>query len=117
MAKFNIKKIVVFSVVVVALVHAIVPISAIEEGEPKQLWDQCLTKMTPKCTLDIVESVFWNGTVSDVCCHELVQEGKLCHDILIKYMADRPSFIAREAEYLKRRDDVWNHCASISTSA
>ncbi|KAL9308801.1 putative Prolamin-like domain-containing protein [Arabidopsis thaliana] len=51
------------------------------------------------------------------CCHDLVQEGKVCHDNLIKYIADRPSLIGREAQYLKKRDDVWSHCVSISKTA
>ncbi|XP_010556052.1 PREDICTED: uncharacterized protein LOC104825422 [Tarenaya hassleriana] len=114
MTKLNIK--IVVALAVVSVVYASLPIFAIEEGEPKQLWDECLTKMSPKCTLDIVEEIFWNGTVSDVCCRELVLEGKVCHDTLIKYMADRPSFIAREPEYLAKKDALWTRCVSIKTT-
>ncbi|KAL1208527.1 hypothetical protein V5N11_008007 [Cardamine amara subsp. amara] len=100
--------------VVVALVCAFVPVLSVEEAEAKALWNTCLVKITPKCALDIISVVFGNGTISDSCCHDLVQEGKLCHDTLIKYISDRPSLIVKEAQFLKKRDDLWAHCVSIS---
>ncbi|XP_010556157.1 PREDICTED: uncharacterized protein LOC104825511 [Tarenaya hassleriana] len=111
MTKLNIK--IAMTFVVIAMMYASMSAFAIEEEGPKQLWDECLTKMSPKCTLDIVEEIFWNGIVSDACCRELVLEGKLCHDTLIKYMADRPSFIVREPEYLAKKDALWTRCASV----
>ncbi|XP_010556062.1 PREDICTED: uncharacterized protein LOC104825433 [Tarenaya hassleriana] len=114
MTKLNIKIVVALTIVV--MVYGSLPAFAIEGGEAKQFWDKCLTKMSPKCTLDIVEEIFWNGTVSDICCRELVEEGKLCHDTLIKYMADRPSFIAREPEYLAKKDVLWARCVSVKTT-
>ncbi|ESQ28586.1 hypothetical protein EUTSA_v10019337mg [Eutrema salsugineum] len=64
---------------------------AVEETEPKKLWDQCVVKISPKCALDIIGQVFGNGAVSNPCFQELVKEGKECHDTLIKYIADRPT--------------------------
>ncbi|EFH64482.1 hypothetical protein ARALYDRAFT_315391 [Arabidopsis lyrata subsp. lyrata] len=90
--------------IVVALVCAFVPVFSVEEAEAKSLWDTCLV-------------VFGNGTLYESCCHNLVQEGKVCHDNLIKYIADRPSLIGRETQYLKKRDDLWSHCVSISKTA
>ncbi|EOA36025.1 hypothetical protein CARUB_v100221180mg, partial [Capsella rubella] len=55
--------------------------------------------------------------ITDSCCHDLVQEGKVCHDNLIKYIADRPALIARETQYLKKSDDLWSHCVAISKTA
>ncbi|XP_010556058.1 PREDICTED: uncharacterized protein LOC104825428 [Tarenaya hassleriana] len=111
MTKLSIK--IAMALAIVSVVCAFVPAFAIEEVEAKKFWDECLTKMSPKCTLDIVEEIFWNGTVSDACCRELCLEGKVCHDTLIKYMADRPSFIAREPEYLAKKDALWTRCMSI----
>ncbi|KAG7532998.1 Prolamin-like domain [Arabidopsis thaliana x Arabidopsis arenosa] len=103
--------------IVVALVCAFVPVFSVEEAEAKSLWNTCLVKITPKCALDIIAVVFENGTISDPCCNDLVKEGKVCHDTLIKYIADKPMLIAHETEYLKKSDDLWNHCVSISKSA
>ncbi|VVB16621.1 unnamed protein product [Arabis nemorensis] len=99
--------------IVVALVYAIVPVFSVEEVEAKRVWNTCLVKITPKCALDIIDVVFGNGTLSDSCCHDLVKEGKACHDTLIKYISDRPSLIAKETQYLKKRDDLWAQCVSI----
>lgn len=103
--------------IVVALVCAFVPVFSVEEVEAKSVWDTCLIKITPKCALDIIDAVFGNGTVSYSCCHDLVQEGKMCHDTLIKYISDRPGLITKETQYLKKRDDLWTHCVSISKFA
>ena len=81
---------------------------------PKKLWDQCVVKISPKCALNIISQVFGNGVVSIPCCQELVQEGKECHDTLVKYIADRPSLIGNESKYLLKRDEVWTHCVSVS---
>lgn len=103
--------------IVVALVCAVVPVFSVEEGEVKSLWDSCVVKISPKCALNIIAVVFGNGVISDPCCKDLVTEGKVCHDTLIKYIADRPTLISHETQYLKKRDDVWNYCVSISKSA
>ena len=103
--------------IVVALVCAFVPVFSVEEAEAKSLWNTCLVKITPKCALNIIYVVFENGALIESCCYDLVQEGKVCHDNLIKYIADRPSLIGRKAQYLKKRDDVWSHCVSISKTA
>ncbi|EFH38698.1 hypothetical protein ARALYDRAFT_497454 [Arabidopsis lyrata subsp. lyrata] len=84
--------------IVVALVCVFVPVFSVEEAEAKSLWNTCLVKITPKCALDIIE-------------------GKVCHDTLIKYIADKPMLIAHETEYLKKSADLWNHCVSISKIA
>ena len=103
--------------IVVALMCAFVPVLSVKEAEAKSLWDTCLVKITPKCALNIIAVVFGNGTLIESCCKDLVQEGKVCHDNLIKYIADRPSLIGRETQYLKKRDDVWTHSVSISKTA
>nr|ABI34045.1 unknown [Arabidopsis thaliana] len=115
MAKLSSHVIALF--IVVALVYAFVPVFSVKEAETKSLWNTCLVKITPKCALNIIYVVFGNGTLIESCCHDLVQEGKMCHDNLIKYIADRRSLIGREAQYLKKRDDVWSHCVSISKTA
>ena len=103
--------------IVLALGCAFVPALSIKESEAKSVWNTCVVKITPKCVLDIIAVVFENATISDSCCYEHVQEGKVCHDTLIKYIADKPTLIAQETHYLKKRDDLWNHCVSIFTTA
>ena len=115
MSKFNSQITMLF--IVLALVCAFVPAFSIEEAEANLLWKTCLVKITPKCALDIIAAVFENGTMHDPCCNDLVKEGKVCHDTLIKYIADKPMLIAHETEYLKKSDDLWKHCFSISESA
>ncbi|ESQ50211.1 hypothetical protein EUTSA_v10002170mg [Eutrema salsugineum] len=103
--------------VVVVLVCALVPAFSVVEGETKTLWDTCFLKITPKSALDIIGIVFGNRTITDVCCHDLVGEGKVCHDVLIKYISDRPHLVANETQYLKKRDDLWTHCVSVTKTA
>jgi len=98
-------------------VCAFVPAFSVEEVEANLLWNTCLVKITPKCALDIIAAVFENGTMSDLCCNDLVKEGKVCYDTLIKYIVDKPMLIAHETEYLKKSDDLSKHCVSISKSA
>ena len=99
MAKLNI---IMVSFVVLIVSNTCIPSLAVEENEPKKLWDQCVVKISPKCALNIISQVFGNGVVSIPCCQELVQEGKECHDILVKYIADRPSLIRNESKYLRK---------------
>ncbi|KAF2572415.1 hypothetical protein F2Q70_00003168 [Brassica cretica] len=94
--------------------------SVLSKSEPSRtttLWDTCLLKISPKCALDIIGVVFENLTITDACCHDLVQEGKMCHDTLIKYIAEKPHLVAHETEYLTKSDALWTHCVSISQTA
>ncbi|ESQ50220.1 hypothetical protein EUTSA_v10002218mg [Eutrema salsugineum] len=93
--------------IVVDLVCTFVPAFSVEEGEAKTLWNTCLLKITPKCALDIIGVVFENGTITDACCHDLVEEGKV-------YI---PHLVANETQYLKKRDDLWTHCVSVTKTA
>ncbi|KAG2261915.1 hypothetical protein Bca52824_068994 [Brassica carinata] len=106
--------VIMVSFVVLAVASTFNPSLAVEENEPKKLWDQYVVKISPKCALHIIYQVFGNGVASTSCCQELVQEGKECHDTLIKYIADRPSLIGNESKYLQKRDEVWAHCVSVS---
>ncbi|CAF2043191.1 hypothetical protein YC2023_107767 [Brassica napus] len=103
--------------IVVDLICAFVPAFSVEEAEAKSQWDTCLLKISPKCALDIIGVVFENLTITDACCHDLVEEGKMCHDTLINYIAEKPHLVAHETEYLKKSDDLWTHCVSISQTA
>ena len=111
MAKLNF---IMLSLVVLVVAITCVPSLAVEENEPKKLWDQCVVKISPNCALKIISQVFGDGVVSIPCCKELVQEGKECHDTLVKYIADTPSLIGNESKYLKKRDEVWAYCVSVS---
>ncbi|WZZ88403.1 hypothetical protein YC2023_116982 [Brassica napus] len=84
--------------IVVALVCAFVPAFSVEEVEAKLLWDTCLLKISPKCALEIIGALFENLTIPDACCQDLVQEGKMCHDTLIKYIAEKPHLVSHETD-------------------
>ncbi|WZZ73341.1 hypothetical protein YC2023_084711 [Brassica napus] len=84
MAKLNV---IMVSFVILVVASTCIPSLAVEENEPKKLWNQCV---------------------------ELVKEGKECHDTLVKYIAERPSLIGNESKYLQKRDEVWAHCVSVS---
>ncbi|WZZ68071.1 hypothetical protein YC2023_079441 [Brassica napus] len=101
MAKLNF---IMLSFVVLVVANTCLPSLAVEENEPKN----------PNCALKIISQVFGNGVVSIPCCKELVQEGKECHDTLVKYIADRPCLIGNESKYLQKRDEVWAYCVSVS---
>ncbi|CAN7086986.1 unnamed protein product [Brassica oleracea var. botrytis] len=111
MAKLNFT---MLSFIILVVANTCVPSLAVEENEPKKLWDQCVVKISPNCALKIISQVFGDGVVSIPCCKELVQEGKECHDTLVKYIADRPSLIGNESKYLQKRDEVWAYCVFVS---
>ncbi|KAL0737132.1 hypothetical protein Bca4012_013342 [Brassica carinata] len=98
----SVANVIMVSIVVLVVASTFIPSLAVEENEPKKLWDH------------IISQIFGNGVASISCCQELVQEGKECHDTLVKYIADRPSLIKNESKYLKKRDEVWAHCVSVS---
>ncbi|KAF8069731.1 hypothetical protein N665_1138s0018 [Sinapis alba] len=93
------------SFVILVVASTFIPSLAIDKNEPK------------KCALHIISQVFGNGVASIPCCQELVQEGKECHDTVVKYIADRPSLIRNEPKYLQKRDDVWAYCVSVSKAS
>ncbi|KAF8069723.1 hypothetical protein N665_1138s0010 [Sinapis alba] len=109
--------VIMVSFVILVMASTFIPSLAVEENEPTMLWDQCVVKISPKCALHIISQVFGNGVASIPCCQELVQEGKECHDSLVKYIADRPSLIGNEPKYLQKRDEVWAHCVSVSKAS
>ncbi|WZZ73355.1 hypothetical protein YC2023_084725 [Brassica napus] len=106
MAKLNV---IMVSFVILVVASTCIPSLAVEENEPKKLWNQCVVKISPKCALNIISQVFGSGIVFIPCCQELVKEGKECHDTLVKYIAERPSLIGNESKYLQKRDEVWAH--------
>ncbi|KAF2574985.1 hypothetical protein F2Q70_00003178 [Brassica cretica] len=71
MAHTTSRTIIVF--IVVVLVCAFVPAFSFEA---KSLWNTCLLKISQKCALDIIGVVFERLTITDACCHDLVQEEK-----------------------------------------
>lgn len=111
MANFNV---VMMSLFVLVVASTCIPSLAADENDTKKIWDKCVVKISPKCALKVISQIFGNGVVTDPCCQELVQEGKECHDKLVKYIADRPSLIGNESNYLKKRDELWAHCVSVS---
>lgn len=50
MARFNISMMLFVALVATS---AYVPTFAVDENEPKKLWDQCVVQISPKCALDI----------------------------------------------------------------
>jgi len=46
-------------------------------------------------------------------CSEVTGSGKECHDALVKYVAEGPTFKANYDFYLKRGDDLYNICLAV----
>ncbi|CAN6988223.1 unnamed protein product [Brassica oleracea var. botrytis] len=66
MAKLNFT---MLSFVVLVVANTCVPSLAVEENEPKKLWDQCVVKISPNCALEDHFSSFWRWS----CIHSLLQ--------------------------------------------
>ncbi|XP_028097997.1 uncharacterized protein LOC114297726 [Camellia sinensis] len=52
--------------------------------------EKCVENFTDTCGSQVFEGVFGNTTVTAPCCKNLLQEGKPCHDGLVKRILDLP---------------------------
>ncbi|CAI8607315.1 unnamed protein product [Vicia faba] len=75
----------------------------------------CSSKLKKECGKEIFSSVFvGNGTVSDYCCHNLVNDvGKSCHFDMTRYATQFPEYSKNKTEILNRCSNVWNYCIAL----
>lgn len=75
----------------------------------------CASKVKQICGQQIFVGVFFSShTVSDYCCHSLVNDmGKSCHVDLTKYVANSPTFKKNTTEIMKRCYKVWDYCSLV----
>ncbi|EOY12954.1 Uncharacterized protein TCM_031457 [Theobroma cacao] len=76
--------------------------------------NNCETKMTMDCVIEVFTSIFKTVTVFDNCCHELIGLGQLCHNALVKKTLENPLFKNNDTlVILSRTIQVWNKCTLV----
>ncbi|KAI5591655.1 hypothetical protein POPTR_004G109100v4 [Populus trichocarpa] len=83
-----------------------------ENHELSQHLEECHTKVTKRCAIEISNSIYTNNTPSEYCCQKHITTGKACHDDFIKLFIskvpkEKVTFVAAKG------DQIWNHCAVI----
>ncbi|KAH8511183.1 hypothetical protein Peur_052800 [Populus x canadensis] len=83
-----------------------------ENPELSQHLEECHTKVTKRCAIEISNSIYTNNTPSEYCCQKHITTGKACHDDFIKLFIskvpkEKVAFVAAKG------DQIWNHCAAI----
>ncbi|WRX29616.1 Prolamin-like domain - like 10 [Theobroma cacao] len=77
--------------------------------------NNCETKMTLHCVIEVFTSIFKTGIVTDNCCIELIGLGQFCHDALIKKTLQNPLFKNNDTSViLSRGAQVWNKCNLVN---
>jgi len=87
-----------------------------ENPELSQHLEECNTKVTKCCAIEISNSIYPNNTPSEYCCQKHITTGKACHDDFIKLFIskvpkEKVTFVAAKG------DQIWNHCAAIEALA
>uniref|UniRef100_A0A2K2AT09 Prolamin-like domain-containing protein n=1 Tax=Populus trichocarpa TaxID=3694 RepID=A0A2K2AT09_POPTR len=101
-----------------------------ENPELSQHLEECHTKVTKRCAIEIFDSIYTdntcrtlagpklsnNNTPSEYCCQKHITTGKACHDDFIKLFIskvpkEKVTFVAAKG------DQIWNHCAAIEALA
>uniref|UniRef100_A0A7N0UC15 Prolamin-like domain-containing protein n=1 Tax=Kalanchoe fedtschenkoi TaxID=63787 RepID=A0A7N0UC15_KALFE len=71
--------------------------------------------LSTSCGMDYHSSVFIKDLKpADACCKILVKEGKLCHDLTVRYILRYSRFHYNREASLKRSDNVWKHCSIVA---
>ncbi|GLU18625.1 hypothetical protein SLE2022_349200 [Rubroshorea leprosula] len=75
----------------------------------------CETQMAAQCALEVFDSVFKTGTVTDKCCQELGALGQICHNAFVSKSLQNPEFKNKNSSVvLAKSKQVWNKCALVS---
>ena len=87
-----------------------------ENPELSHHLEECHTKVTKRCAIEISNSVYNNKTPSEYCCQKHIATGKACHDDFIKLFIskvpkDKLAFVGANG------DQIWNQCSAIVASA
>ena len=78
--------------------------------------EECHTKVTKHCAIEISNSVYNNKTPSEYCCQKHIATGKACHDDFIKlFLSKLPK--DQLASVGANGDQIWNQCSAIVASA
>ena len=84
-----------------------------ENLEFSQHLEECHTKVTKHCAIEISNSVYNNTTPSEYCCQKHIATGKACHDDFIKlFLSKLP-----KDQFGANGDQIWNQCSAIVASA
>ncbi|XP_022735564.1 uncharacterized protein LOC111288875 [Durio zibethinus] len=71
-------------------------------------------KMTWNCINEVFASIFKTGTVSDECCHQLVNLGLTCHEALVKRTLQNPLFKNNDKLVIfSKTAQIWNNCSLV----
>ncbi|XP_022735135.1 uncharacterized protein LOC111288495 [Durio zibethinus] len=75
------------------------------------------SKMTWHCINEVFASIFKTGTVSDECCHQLVNLGQICHEALVKRTLQNPLFKNNDTSVIFAKSaQIWNKCSLVDVS-
>jgi len=107
MAKFNIYSAFLTFIVVGA---AVATADIIKEYK-------CEGKMSNTCVFEVFDTIFTSGTVTNHCCHELVNIGLVCHNAFVQKALEKPEFKNKDKSViLEKAAQVWNQCAAVAPS-
>lgn len=85
------------------------------EEEPANV-KVCERRFTNKCGIEIGNSIFNGGDVSESCCRDLVTLGKPCHDIIVNRTLAVYHPNANKSQALAKSQQVWNECVAVDAS-
>ncbi|TYI32574.1 hypothetical protein ES332_A04G073700v1 [Gossypium tomentosum] len=79
--------------------------------------NNCETKMGLPCVLEAFTSIFNTGSISNMCCGELVVLGKVCHSALVKRTLENPVFKdLNPVTIIAKSIQTWNNCLALIDS-
>ncbi|XP_011014602.1 PREDICTED: uncharacterized protein LOC105118371 [Populus euphratica] len=83
-----------------------------ENPELSQHLEECRTKVTKRCAIEISNSIYNNNTPSEYCCQKHITAGKACHDDFIKLFISK---VPKEKVTLvvANGDQIWKQCAAV----
>ncbi|KAL9677602.1 hypothetical protein QQ045_005835 [Rhodiola kirilowii] len=67
------------------------------------------------CGLEFHASIFGRHVVKPAndCCHIIVKEGRVCHDLLVKFILRFEGVQYDRNTIFKRSEAVWKHCSRV----
>lgn len=77
--------------------------------------EQCAGKIDDECGEEMIGYLFTDEAVlTDICCLELVDVGKTCHQAMVKVALSLPVLNPYAPEVLRRSEQLWNKCVYVS---
>ena len=76
-----------------------------ENPELSQHLEECHTKVTKRCAIEISNGIYNNNTPSEYCCQKHITTGKACHDDFIKLFIskvpkEKVTFVAAKGDQI-----------------